>query len=1572
MILVLVSLINTNRALAAFEEEPITTYFDEDYEFGFTYPVDWQLAVEEISNNPDAYAVINRRIKLTPSISGNTHILIDIWVNKEGRSLSDWFMTYEAEMYRESSKIYQYPDVQIAGRPSILVEEPNDETSYGRLVALMLIGTSIVRVNYYLNDQAIYLSSFEHLLNTIHFAGSSGKSKIPSFEFITPNVFAANDLSSTCCGRTDPNDNTYYCSNPGNGNCTWWAKYQRPDIGNWWGNAKLWRDKARQEGFPVGYEACPGAIAVLQAYTQGTLDGGHVGYVTKTYYDRGLDTTNMGWTHSCSLDNNGVYRWDPIMRETNNESLTFIYPKKDGCIDYNLIDDDWNLTSGQQNINYQIDRQIQKLNQASVYQNVGYPFPQNGIVEFSFKLRNSSIQSRLVTIILENQDTNSGKIFRDFYVEPTSADKPTRKYTIWGTVNKGNANSKKLRVEIQSRDSVPNSFLVFEEITLKYYGNDAARIKTISDYANTQQGSDLSIFCDSGYCDVRPWDTFYEFIRPLVNRDKPIISGYSDGTYKPDEYITRGQAAKLIVLGMKGGDQGVLNDTSFVEKFNDVKQSDTFFKHIMYLEDKDIVSGNGAMFYPDQSVTREQLAKMIALARTGISAEGDEEYCEENPPNPGFDDVTPDSTEFYRYIACLVHEGVIDGQKIDGRKIFRPTDPVTRGEAAKFIYNGLITRTNTDKQPKDVSINDSTSSGATLPPGQTLEEKVPRTDEDDFQPSLQDGLTAPLSTNIAQATSAVRPYLFTIFDQGVNADIKLEILNSSGQPIAQTQQSAKLGAFTLRSDLDSSQTYYVRVTNTDPYAIEGTNYKLRMDSAYNPVDPAPTGYTFWIDPYFQAHCGNEEYKYVALALELLERNGTYKLSGTVTKCDGTAFSSNGSYVILRDDDELGAPIPYTIGSVEQRFSVDINPQDYTQVRRFQVRLKPDNQTNSFHTGVVRVWREDLPALTTYRYNVNLTAGCGPGNYIRMNLAPDNQNHRMSMDLTTCSGADFGSTGKYWVTVDGARIWGPFTIFANNRSSKIYLDPYGADLLNDRSTHTYKVELVSDNDPNVIKQSNPGQVNLITEERYTVLALRDGALWQDVGIWQATNATGAPGGYGFYAKNLQSGSGPWTFHLAQMPGYTIDYNVPETMRRNDANGKHVFAIDDEYRNLVVDYIKECYKLVQITNPANGGTIAVNPAPNCGTDRYQYGTNVTLTANPTGEFSFGGWGGAVSGTAQSVSLTMDRSKTIAAEFTAPCYTLTVNRSPVNGGTVSVAPEPNCTGGKYLLGTEVTLNATPAAEQAFSHWSGDAYGVASATTVTMYSNKSIAANFESLYKQGEVSCDNQIDVVDAMFILQYDIGLRSAATQCPTSENTLLVRSCDVNQDNACNSTDALFVLQCNVGLANTFCPAVAAAMTPLTIFQSQANTAVIEASLSTADTDGLLHLPLKARLATTNLGAATIEVRYDPTQLQVMGCNVNPTSVFDLAFCNAAYDHDGSGTDSVRFTVLSTAGLTGEVALNDIIFQPLGELTDEPLVDVVAPVFSETTGLPINVTVKQAADEDEPTNNAQQVFLPLINK
>lgn len=60
------------------------------------------------------------------------------------------------------------------------------------------------------------------------------------------------------------------------GNCTWYVKSKRPDIGNFWGDAHSWLASAQADGFETGSKAKIGAIAVsFEGYY------GHVAYVEK-------------------------------------------------------------------------------------------------------------------------------------------------------------------------------------------------------------------------------------------------------------------------------------------------------------------------------------------------------------------------------------------------------------------------------------------------------------------------------------------------------------------------------------------------------------------------------------------------------------------------------------------------------------------------------------------------------------------------------------------------------------------------------------------------------------------------------------------------------------------------------------------------------------------------------------------------------------------------------------------------------------------------------------------------------------------------------------------------------------------------------------------------------------------------------------------------------------------------------------------------------------------------------------------------------------------------------------------
>jgi uncharacterized repeat protein (TIGR01451 family) len=71
------------------------------------------------------------------------------------------------------------------------------------------------------------------------------------------------------------------------------------------------------------------------------------------------------------------------------------------------------------------------------------------------------------------------------------------------------------------------------------------------------------------------------------------------------------------------------------------------------------------------------------------------------------------------------------------------------------------------------------------------------------------------------------------------------------------------------------------------------------------------------------------------------------------------------------------------------------------------------------------------------------------------------------------------------------------------------------------------------------------------------------------------------------------------------------------------------------------------------------------------------------------------------------------------------------------------------------------------------------------------------------GDVDCDNDVDAVDALFILQYVVGLRLPSDQCPPPEGHLYLPAANVDCDDDVDAVDALFVLQHVVGLRPELC-------------------------------------------------------------------------------------------------------------------------------------------------------------------------
>lgn len=200
--------------------------------------------------------------------------------------------------------------------------------------------------------------------------------------------------------------------------------------------------------------------------------------------------------------------------------------------------------------------------------------------------------------------------------------------------------------------------------------------------------------CLVQFSDVPEGSTFYPFVRCLACRG--IVSGYPDGTFRPSEYVTRGQIAKIV------SNAAGFSEAHVEQTFEDVSVGHNFYIYIERLASRAILAGypcggasepcvapqNRPYFRPANNATRGQLSKIVCRAYN----------CTGTTNEQTFEDVPPGST-YYEDIEHLYALGAINGYPCGGseppepcippqnRPYFRLGYSVTRGQTAKIVSN---------------------------------------------------------------------------------------------------------------------------------------------------------------------------------------------------------------------------------------------------------------------------------------------------------------------------------------------------------------------------------------------------------------------------------------------------------------------------------------------------------------------------------------------------------------------------------------------------------------------------------------------------------------------------------------------------------------------------------------------------------------------------------------------------------------------------------------------------------------------------------------------------------------------
>lgn len=189
-----------------------------------------------------------------------------------------------------------------------------------------------------------------------------------------------------------------------------------------------------------------------------------------------------------------------------------------------------------------------------------------------------------------------------------------------------------------------------------------------------------------------------EAIEALVG--KGVIGGNPDGTFHPDETVNR--AAMLKMLYKAAG----LDATSHAPGcFIDVARGSWYESYVCNAFAKGFVQGYlDKSFKPNQGVSRVEAAKLL----TAVFGIDTPEISQSDRSLVNFTDLS--TSEWYaRPLYALFREGILPIVGMAG-PTFNPTKPLTRGEAAAYIYNALKVAEQNDAEESEDELSASSVS----------------------------------------------------------------------------------------------------------------------------------------------------------------------------------------------------------------------------------------------------------------------------------------------------------------------------------------------------------------------------------------------------------------------------------------------------------------------------------------------------------------------------------------------------------------------------------------------------------------------------------------------------------------------------------------------------------------------------------------------------------------------------------------------------------------------------------------------------------------------------------------------
>lgn len=209
-----------------------------------------------------------------------------------------------------------------------------------------------------------------------------------------------------------------------------------------------------------------------------------------------------------------------------------------------------------------------------------------------------------------------------------------------------------------------------------------------------------------------------------------IITGYPDGTFKPNRTLTRSDVVKLLGKYLVTQGYTVPSDYKTKMRFTDLtpNSQDELLQYAAVVRDANVFRGNNGRLMPADFITRENMAVVLVRAYSEIKGFDFVSYVQ----GQTFDKDVVDYAKAKAEARPAIE--VLDYYDITGVAQYNPKNNTTRGQFAGFLYKWMSVKipteevvtvksvTPTSATTLRVTLSDNSTHTVTLP--QALEENV--------------------------------------------------------------------------------------------------------------------------------------------------------------------------------------------------------------------------------------------------------------------------------------------------------------------------------------------------------------------------------------------------------------------------------------------------------------------------------------------------------------------------------------------------------------------------------------------------------------------------------------------------------------------------------------------------------------------------------------------------------------------------------------------------------------------------------------------------------------------------------